>query len=301
MRHIPVLLKEVVSSLNLKAGSKIIDCTVGDGGHSEAILDIIGPKGKVLAIDADPESLMRAKNNLYRYGAQVDYARGNFSGLTSIAAEHGWPGADGILIDLGWSTPQFMERQRGFSFSTDEPLDMRYDPVNNQVTASKLVNELPKGELVRIMHLNAEEKFAEEIATEILAARDIEQIKTSKQLSEIVLRVYRTKLKSEKEIPWIGGIHPATKVFQALRIAVNDEFGVLKQVLTQATDLLKPGGRLAVISFHSLEDRIVKQYFQKLEHKTLKLVNKKPLVATEEELTINPSARSAKLRVAEKI
>lgn len=301
MRHIPVLLKEVISSLNLKMGAKIIDCTVGDGGHSEAILDVIGPKGRLLAIDADPESLMRAKNNLYRYGDQVDYVRANFANLTAIAAEQGWPEADGILIDLGWSTPQFMERQRGFSFNSDEPLDMRFDPISNLVTASKLVNELPKGELVRILHLNAEEKLADEIVTEILLAREIGPIKTSKQLTDLVLKVYRTKLNSDKEVPWVGGIHPATKTFQALRIAVNNEFGVLRQVLDQAMNILKSGGRLGVISFHSLEDRIVKQYFQKMNNKSLRIITKKPISATDEELNTNPSSRSAKLRVVEKI
>ncbi|OGH88469.1 MAG: 16S rRNA (cytosine(1402)-N(4))-methyltransferase [Candidatus Magasanikbacteria bacterium RIFOXYC2_FULL_42_28] len=301
MRHIPVLLNEVLESLNLKNGSKVIDCTVGDAGHSEVILEKIGPKGKLLAIDTDSESLLRAKRNLYRFGERVIFSRGNFRNLEKIVLENKFDKADAILMDLGWSTPQFEERGRGFSFKTDEPLDMRFDPSADTPTAGQLVNRLPEDELNGIFKRFGEEELSEQIAGAIVEARKIKLIARSSELSEIVLQVYRQKLKSTKEIPWVGGLHPATKIFQALRIAVNEELEVLKEVLPIAVKLLAPSGRLAVISFHSLEDRIVKQYFQKIENKEIYLINKKPIIATEAEVAENASARSAKLRVVEKI
>lgn len=301
MRHIPVLLNEVVESLNLKNGSKVIDCTVGDAGHSEAILEKIGLKGKLLAIDADPESLLRAKRNLYRFGDRVIFSRGNFRNLEKISLENKFDKVDAILMDLGWSTPQFEERGRGFSFKNDEPLDMRFDPSAEVPTAGQLVNRLSEDELNGIFKRFGEEELSEQIASAIVETRKIKSIERSSELSEIVLQVYRQKLNSTKEIPWVGGLHPATKVFQALRIAVNEELEVLKAVLPAAVKLLAPSGRLAVISFHSLEDRIVKQYFQKIENKEIYLITKKPIIATEAEVAQNQSARSAKLRVVEKI
>ncbi|OGH93966.1 MAG: 16S rRNA (cytosine(1402)-N(4))-methyltransferase [Candidatus Magasanikbacteria bacterium RIFOXYD2_FULL_41_14] len=301
MRHIPVLLNEVVDSLSLKNGSKVIDCTVGDGGHSEAILEKIGPTGILLAIDTDPESLLRAKRNLYRFGERVIFSRGNFVNLEEIALENKMGEVDAILMDLGWSTPQFEERGRGFSFKADELLDMRFDPNANTPTASDLVNSLTKKELSETFKRLGEEGLSEEIADAIVTSRSNARIERSGELSEIVLQVYRAKLHTVKDIPWVGGLHPATKVFQALRIAVNKELEVLKNTLPVAVKILAPGGRLAVISFHSLEDRIVKQFFQKTESKQIKLINKKPIVATEAEIGPNPSSRSAKLRIAEKI
>jgi len=317
MRHVPVLLNEVMEGLNLAGGAKVIDCTVGDGGHSEAMLERIGPKGKLLGIDADPESLLRAKQYLYNFSEQATFVRDNFSNLATIIRDSGFGPADAIVMDLGWSSPQFEERGRGFSFQKDEPLDMRFtgksqiqnlkSQINSNYqipkyeTASEWVNNAEENELATIFKKYAEEKFYNEIANAIVTARASQPIETTGQLVEIILRVYRRMLRTDKDIPWMGKIHPATKVFQALRIAVNDELGVLKAVLPQALDALKPGGRLAVISFHSLEDRVVKQYFQKEENKTVKIINKKPIEAGEEELKINPRARSAKLRVVEKI
>ncbi len=301
IRHVPVLPQQVTSSLNLKSGDKIIDCTLGDAGHSELMLNLIGTKGRLLGIDADPESLMRAKQNLYNYESQTVFARGNFTELEKIAEANGFQKVNAILIDLGWSTPQFKERGRGFTFLNDEPLDMRFDPNSKTDTAAEILNSYGIEDLVKIFKQYGEEKFAREIAFAISDARNIAPLQTTGQLSEIILKVYRRILNTEKEIPWIGGIHPATKIFQALRIEVNQELEVLKQVLPQAINLLAPGGRLAVITFHSLEDRIVKQYFQKEINRTIKLVNKKPLIATDEEIKENPSSRSAKLRVVEKI
>lgn len=299
MRHVPVLLNEVIDSLQLKSGCKIIDCTLGDAGHSEAMLEVVGAKGKLLGIDADAESLLRAKNNLYRFGDQVKYFRGNFSELKLAAEKNDFAPADAILMDLGWSTPQFKERGRGFTFATDEPLDMRFDASANIGTVADILNQYSTDELYKIFHEFGEEKLSLEIAQAIVDFRKNSEIKTTGQLVEIVLQVYRQKLHTDKEVPWIGGIHPATKIFQALRIAVNKELEVLKQALPQALEILNHGGRLAVITFHSLEDRIVKQFFQK-NGRVIKLVNKKPIIASEKELAENPSARSAKLRVVEK-
>lgn len=304
MRHIPVLLNEVLEGLKLQPGSMVVDCTLGDAGHSEAILERIGDKGKLLGIDADPESLLRAKRNLYRFGEQVIFVRDNFVNLKKIAQENKIVPANAILMDLGWSTPQFKERGRGFSFlsptGTAEPLDMRYSADKGQ-TAADIVNNYSAPDLEKIFRSHGEEKLSQEIAEAIVEKRTEKKISSTAELVEIILQVYRTKLKTEKEVPWIGGIHPATKVFQALRIAVNLELEVLKQALPQAVEILAPGGRLAVITFHSLEDRIVKQYFKAQANKTTKLVNKKPLIAAEQELAANPSARSAKLRIIEKI
>lgn len=306
-RHIPVLLKEVVDMLNLKLGDKVADCTLGDAGHSEAILNQIGPTGKLLGIDADPESLLRAKRNLYNFSDQTIFVRDNFVHLKQILEKNNFIPVQAVLLDLGWSTPQFKERGRGFSFEGDEPLDMRYgdelktlNSESRNITAANILNEYTATELNKIFHQYGEEKFSSEIAEAITVARKIKPLERTGELVEIILQVYRNKLHSTKDVPWIGGIHPATKIFQALRIEVNQELEVLKKVLPQAIEVLSVGGRLAVITFHSLEDRIVKQFFQTVQNKTIKLINKKPIIASEEELKINPSSRSAKLRVVER-
>ncbi|HNU96152.1 MAG TPA: 16S rRNA (cytosine(1402)-N(4))-methyltransferase RsmH [Candidatus Magasanikbacteria bacterium] len=307
MRHIPVLLNEVLEGLSLKKGAKVIDCTLGDGGHSEAIMDIIGPRGKLLGLDADPESLLRAKRFLYRFEDQIVFIRENFANLKKTATENDFLQVDGILFDLGWSSPQFAERSRGFSFDKDEPLNMRYDNKcqvfgnENCVDAAHIINEYNLEDLVWIFKNYGEEDLSIEIAQAILKERKNKKITTSKDLTEIVLEVYRQKLRTDKEIPWVGGLHPATKVFQALRIAVNNELEILSNVLPDAFELLKSGGRLAVISFHSLEDRIIKHFFQSLPYAKAKIITKKPITATEQEINQNPRARSAKLRIIEKI
>jgi len=300
-RHIPVLLNEVIEALRLKPNANIVDCTLGDGGHSEAILEKTGPNGKVMGMDADAESLLRAKRYLYRYGDRVIYTRDNFVNLTKAIEENNFEQVDGVLMDLGWSMPQFSERGRGFSFDKDEPLDMRFNisTENNETTAAQLIKQSSKTELVQIFKKYGEEKFSREIAGAIVEARKKFPIERTGQLNEIILDVYRTILKTEKEVPWVGGLHPATKVYQALRIAVNQELEMLKKSLPQAVEILAAKGRLAVITFHSLEDRIVKQYFQTLGPE-YNLIVKKPIIAGEEELKNNPRARSAKLRIVEK-
>jgi len=299
MKHVPVLLEEVIENLDLKGTSNVIDCTLGDAGHSEKILERI-QEGKLLGIDADVEAVLRAKQFLYRFEDQVVFVRNNFVNLKSIVEKNDFK-PNAILMDLGWSTPQFKERGRGFSFEGNEPLDMRYEEGNVELqTASELLNELSKDELEKIFREFGEEKFGDAIADKIVEKRKEKEFKTTSDLVEIVLRVYREKLKSDKEIPWVGGTHPSTKVFQALRIAVNKELEVLKSVLPDAVEVLEPGGRLAVITFHSLEDRIVKHFFQSIGGKEGVIITKKPITASVEELKNNPSARSAKLRVFEK-
>lgn len=321
MRHVPVLPTEVIDGLNLSVGKTIVDCTLGDGGHAEMILSHIAPDGRLVGIDADPESLLRAKQFLRAHEDQTILVRGNFATLSAVLAENKIGPVDGILIDLGWSSPQFEERKRGFSFQLpDESLDMRFDtrlecphvatdppmgfdgkPIYGRCTAGELVNTKSEKELETIFRTLGEEKQSKAIAKAIVEKRDVFAIETVGDLVDIILEVYRAKLKTDKEVPWIGGIHPATRVFQALRIAVNDELEVLKTVLPQAVDALAPGGRLAVISFHSLEDRIVKHFYKDQKGKTLNIITKKPVVASEEEGNNNPRARSAKLRIAEKL
>ncbi len=301
MRHVPVLLNEVINTLELKPGMRVIDCTLGDAGHSEKILENIGVEGRLLGIDADPEAILRAKQYLEKFSNQIILVRGNFVELKKIVEENSFV-PDAILIDLGWSTPQFNERGRGFSFShSEEKLDMRYseEVISN---AADVLNTRTAKELTDIFKDYGEERFSNLIAERIIEKRKQgKNFVTVGDLVETILEVYREKLKTDKEIPWVGGLHPATKVFQALRIEVNNELGVLQQVLPQAVEVLKSGGRLAVITFHSLEDRIVKHYFKKQDNKILKIINKKPIVCSEEEGKNNPPSRSAKLRVIEKI
>jgi 16S rRNA (cytosine1402-N4)-methyltransferase len=313
MKHVPVLLEEVVESLQLKPGMNIVDGTLGDAGHAGEILERTAPKGMLLGIDSDPESILRAKKYLNKYFERVVYERDNFVGLADIVKEKKFGPIHGVLLDLGWSSPQFEERKRGFSFQNlDEPLDMRYDkrrkckhPMAGDYyepcTGASVINNESEKELTRIFSNYGEEKFAKEIAKEIVKKRKDFELETVKDLVNIILEVYRTKLKTNKEVPWIGGNHPATKVFQALRIYVNEELTAIKETLPQAIEVLEPGGRLAVISFHSLEDRIVKHYFKKENSKSLEIITKKPIVAKEGEIHRNPRSRSAKLRVVEKI
>lgn len=306
MRHEPVLLKEIIEALDLKPNDNVVDCTLGDAGHSEIILERIAPKGKLLGIDLDAEAVLRAKRFLYRFEDRVVVARDNFANLKEIIDENKFVPVNAILMDLGWSTPQFEERGRGFSFAKDEPLDMRYSQTSDfglqtSETAASILNDYSKDELTKIFKNYGEENLSKEIAEAIVQFRKVKKIERTGELAEIILQVYRIKLRTDKEIPWIGGLHPATKVFQALRMEVNHELDNLKQALPQAVEILSSGGRLAVITFHSLEDRIVKQYFQTIAGKKVRLVNKKPISASEAELAINPRARSAKLRVVEKL
>ncbi|MEK7624042.1 MAG: 16S rRNA (cytosine(1402)-N(4))-methyltransferase RsmH [Patescibacteria group bacterium] len=306
MRHVPVLLNEVIESLQLKPGMNVIDCTLGDGSHAEAILKKTAPNGRLLGIDADPESLLRAKNYLYEFANRVAFVRDNFSHIKEIVIREQFGSVNGILSDLGWSSPQFAERGRGFSFLQDEPLDMRYSGAESGISnlesrnAARLIAEMSELELEKIFREYGEEKLSQEIVESIAQNRTEKPIERTGQLVKIILDVYKKKLRTNKDVPWVGGLHPATKVFQALRIAVNHEWDAIEELLAQANDVLVSGGRLAIITFHSGEDRIVKHRFKQMEKEGFRLITKKPIVCSEQEYKNNPRARSAKLRVIQK-
>lgn len=299
--HVPVLLKEVIDALNLVSGKKVVDATVGDGGHTLEIVKHIEPAGTLLAIDLDPVALQTVRSKL-QTKAKIILINDNFKNIKQIAANNDLGEVDAILLDLGWRRTQFEESGLGFSFLRDEPLDMRFgrgEEKNQVLTAADIVNNWTAGELTALFSNYGEERLASEIAKKIGVARRVAPIQRSGELVAIILEAYREKLRSKAEVPWIGGLHPATKVFQALRIAVNDELENLKSVLPDCIELLAKHGRLAVISFHSLEDKIVKQFFK--YNKKIKIMTKKAIQASEAEVAVNPPSRSAKLRVVEKI
>lgn len=290
--HQPVLLNEVIEYLNVKEGGRYIDTTVGGGGHAERIIQ---KGGRLLGIDCDPEAVEFAKKRLEKDcpGAFWKIVQGNFANLSEIAQEHGFTQVNGILFDLGVSSHQLEAPERGFSFQEEGPLDMRMDP-DLAVTAADLVNALSRNELNALFTRLGEEKRARAIADALVRARCLKKIQTTDQLANIVVEIYGGRRK-------VHGRHPATKVFQALRIAVNDELNNLKEGLLQAEKLLRPSGRLVIISFHGLEDRIVKNFFkEKSRAGRLEIMTKKPIRPTEKEMDFNPRSRSAKLRAAEK-
>ncbi len=284
MEHIPVLAKEVIAGLALKPGAVVIDGTVGLGGHAKLMLEAIGPKGKLYGFDRDERNLELARQNLAAYGSQIKLIQGSYAQM----ADHGVPPADAILYDLGYSSVHVDDATRGFSFQNEGPLDMRYD-LGQELTAAMVVNQLPKEELARIFRQLGEEPRANQFADAIVQSRRKQKLVTTTDLANVITTLMKGR----------GKTHPATKVFQALRIFVNDELGELERGLQAATDQLKPGGHLAVISFHSLEDRIVKQFFKNNEQ--LEVLTKRPIVATREETVSNPRARSAKLRISRRI
>ena len=292
-RHTPVLLKETLEFLKVTPGEAYLDATVGGGGHSEAILK---KGGVVFGLDQDPQQLEIAKRRLEKAcpAGVWQLKRGNFSQLKRLAKAFGQTAFAGILFDLGLCSDQLADAQRGFSFQEDGPLDMRMDP-SLAVTAADLVNGLSKGELNVLFKRLGEEQLALAVADRIVRTRRRKPIKTTLQLARLVVDVYAQHRRKTK-------IHPATKVFQALRIAVNDELNALREALPQAVELLKPGGRLVVLSFHGLEDRIVKNFFkQEAREGRLKILTKKPVVPSPQEVEQNPRSRSAKLRCSEKL
>ncbi len=289
--HTSVLLKEAVEALNVTKNGKYIDCTLGAGGHA---VEIINKGGFVLGIDIDKDALDFVKENLKSQisNLKLKAVLGNFRNIDKIANENKYEKVDGILFDLGVSSHQLDTPERGFSFSKDALLDMRMDQ-GLSVTAKDLVNGLNKGELYELFTKLGEESFARPISNSIIRAREIKPIETTGELASVIARVYPRNLKK---------IHPATKAFQALRIAVNDELNSLKESLPKSVSLLKSGGRLVTITFHSLEDRIVKDQFNLFESEKLgQVITKKPIVSQEEEVEENTRARSAKLRIFEKI
>ena len=290
--HIPVLLNEVIKSFFIKPDKKYIDCTMGGGGHTENILK---KGGTVLAIDQDDDAINEASKKLKAYidTNRLVIQKSNFKNLKEIAVKNNFLNVDGILFDLGVSTHQLEEKERGFSFNSDALLDMLMDK-NQTVRASDLVNGLNKGELYELFTKLGEEHYARAIAEAIVSTRNIKPITKCNELADIILSV-RKRGKSDRT-------HTAKRIFQALRIAVNDELNVLREVLPDTLELVKKDGKIVVISFHSLEDRIVKQFFIQEENKgTIILEPEKPVTPTKEEIEINPRARSAKLRIARKI
>ena len=285
--HIPVLLQQVREHIQPEPNKHYIDGTVGQGGHAEDILEHSLPDVRLLAFDRDARNLAVAQSRLAKYGDAVVFIRDSFANVRSHAYAHKFTHVDGILLDLGFSSAHVDEPERGFSFQQDGPLDMRYDTSQGE-TAADVVNTWEEDELAKIFRVYGEEPKARDIAEAIVSVRKQEKFTRTLQLAHMI----------ESVVPRRGKTHPATKVFQALRIAVNTELDELERALPDMVDLLKPGGRLLIISFHSLEDRIVKRFFK--EHPDLELVNKKVIVADQEEVKENPRARSAKLRVAEK-
>ena len=301
--HIPVLYQEALAGLQPRPGGRYIDCTVGGGGHARGILELSSPDGQLLGIDIDPLAIEIAAERLRDYTSRFTLVNANFANLMEIVERHDFHPVDGILFDLGISSFQLEQGERGFSFQREGPLDMRFD-LEGEQTAADLVNCLPEEELAEILLRYGEERQARRIARAIVSHRPLT---TTRELAEVVRRA----------VPRRGKIHPATKTFQALRIAVNDELENLAKALPQAVEILAPGGRLVVISFHSLEDRIVKRFFRDeargcicppgipvciCGHKpTLEIVTKRPIRPSAEEVKANPHSRSARLRVASRI
>lgn len=315
-QHVPVLLNEVIEYLRPQTNDNFIDCTIGGGGHAQALLEKTGPQGKLLAIDLDEKAIILARSNLQEYKGRIIFVQDNFSKIKQIYSEQfSLHKINGILLDLGVSSFELEDQDRGFSFQIDGPLDMRFDK-RQSLTAAEIVNTWPFDKLKKVFQEYGQERLAPEITKAICNLRQRQKITKTKQLVEAILLAFRNKLKSRKEVPWIGGIHPATRTYQALRIAVNDELNNLEKALPQCLEILEKGGRLAVISFHSLEDKIVKSFFKqeskdclcppeapvcRCGHKAvLKILTKKPVTPSEKERDINPRSRSAKLRVAER-
>ncbi|QED47442.1 16S rRNA (cytosine(1402)-N(4))-methyltransferase RsmH [Cytobacillus dafuensis] len=307
--HKTVLLEETIEGLKIHPDGVYVDCTLGGAGHSELILSKLSEKGKLYAFDQDETAILHAKEKLAEYGERISIIKSNFEFLEEELAKLGVNKVDGVLYDLGVSSPQLDTAERGFSYHNDAPLDMRMD-MEASFSAYDVVNNWDYAELVKIFFKYGEEKFSKQIARKIEAARMIAPIETTGQLVELIKEAIPAPARRK------GG-HPAKRVFQAIRIAVNDELGVFERSLHQAINLLKPAGRISVITFHSLEDRICKVAFKKAsetpnlppglpiipdEYKPIiKLITRKPIIPSENELEINNRARSAKLRIAEKL
>lgn len=307
--HVTVLRDEAVAGLNIRPGGIYVDCTLGGAGHSSLIASQLTEGGRLIAIDQDDWALNNAKERLASVMDRVTLVKSNFRHIKEIVSDLGLDGVDGILFDLGVSSPQLDEGERGFSYNADAPLDMRMDQ-QAALTAYDIINEWDEEEIAKIIWVYGEEKFSRRIARQIVQARAKKPVETTDELVELI----------KEGIPAAArrtGPHPAKRTFQAIRIAVNDELDAFKEAVADAISVLRPGGRVSVITFHSLEDRICKQVFQELakgctcppsfpicacgNKATVKVVTRKPILPSAEELEANPRARSAKLRVAEKL
>lgn len=310
-QHYTVMKKETVEGLAIKPNGVYVDCTLGGAGHSEYLLSLLGPDGHLFAFDQDQKALDFAKLRLQAYveKGQVTFVKSNFRNLKNELAKLGVTKVDGILYDLGVSSPQLDEAERGFSYHQDAPLDMRMDQ-SATFSAYELVNNYSYNELVKVFFRYGEEKFSKQIAREIERVRANQPIATTGELVEIIKTGIPAPARRK------GG-HPAKRIFQAIRIAVNDELGAIEESLEQAIELIHVGGRISVITFHSLEDRLVKNIFKEYSQikelppglpiipeeyqSILKIVNRKPILSSDAELEENNRSRSAKLRIAEKI
>ncbi|TDT71564.1 16S rRNA (cytosine1402-N4)-methyltransferase [Hypnocyclicus thermotrophus] len=304
--HIPVLYDETIQNLITNKNGVYVDCTLGGGGHSEGILLNLEEKGKLISIDQDINAIKFAKERLEIFNGRYQIFQDNFKNIDTVVYMAGYDKVDGILMDIGVSSKQLDDATRGFSYKYNAKLDMRMDQ-SQELSAYEVVNEYPEEELSRIIYKYGEERRARRIAAEIVRARTIKPIETTDELVGIIKKIIKEKTKK----------HPAKKVFQAIRIEVNKELEVLEQTIDKAISLLKPGGRLAIITFHSLEDRIVKEKFRKLSkecicppeipicvcnHKaSIKLITRKPIAPSKEEMKTNRRAHSSKLRVCERI
>lgn len=290
--HTPVLLKEILEIFDPEPGQTYIDATINGGGHGRAILEKLGPKGRMVGIDWDCGLIEKLKQSRIN---NLTLTCDNYAHIKSIARKHNLGEISGIIFDLGFSSHHLEESRRGFSFLRDEPLDMRYNIYSNELTAEKIINSWPREAIEDILSRYGEERFARRITDVIIRERSGKKISTTGELIKVILRsVPGQYLKSR--------IHPATKTFQALRIAVNNELENLEKALRDSTEILAKNGKIAVISFHSLEDRIVKKFFgEKEKGKVLSTLTPKPISPTPEEILGNRRARSAKLRAAEKI
>ncbi|SFR14755.1 16S rRNA (cytosine(1402)-N(4))-methyltransferase RsmH [Desulfoscipio geothermicus] len=308
-KHMPIMVREVVNGLNPGETGVLVDCTVGGGGHACALLESTGPGVKLVGLDQDPQALRAAEENLAPFSDRFTLVRANFKELARVLTELRLEAVNGILFDLGVSSYQLDNPARGFSYMHDAPLDMRMDPAG-RVTARELVNHLPEKELAGIIRRYGEERWASKIASFIVRARQDREISSTYELVEIIKKAVPARARRE-------GPHPAKRTFQALRIAVNNELDILRDAFREAVSFLMPGGRLCVITFHSLEDRIAKETFRELarpctcppqfpvctcgRRPEIKPVTGRPITPSAEELAENPRARSAKLRVVEKL
>lgn len=307
--HYSVLLHESIDGLAIKPDGIYVDCTLGGGGHSLEIVKRLGAGGRLIAVDQDSEAIAASKRRLAEYADKITFVHDNFSNIASALSELGIDGIDGAVIDLGVSSYQLDTPERGFSYMHDAPLDMRMNPEDG-ITAREVVNGYPESELKRIIFEYSEERFAGRIASRICAVREEKPIETTFELVDIIRSAIPAKARED-------GPHPAKRTFQAIRIEVNSELSIIAPTLDSLVSVLKPNGRLSVITFHSLEDRIVKQSFSGYskgctcppdfpvcvcgKKPLVKVITHKPILPSERELEENPRSRSAKLRIAEKL
>ena len=299
MQHVTVLKQKAIEMLNLSSGSVVVDCTLGSGGHAKEILSQLSAEGTYIGIDADPTAIAAISEELSSYEATVHLVNDNFRNLKKVLETLSISSVDAVLADLGWRMEQFdgsAGLPRGFSFNVEEPLEMTFgNPSDYPFTAADIVNDWEEEDIANVIYGYGQDRFARRIARAIVKERAVEPIKTSTQLGEIVRAAAPAAVRR-------GRTHPATKTFQALRIAVNDEFDTLNDLLLDGFTSLNSGGRMVIISFHSLEDRMVKETFKTYTRDQIgTLVHKKPLVPEQEELQANPRSRSAKLRTIEKV